>query len=91
MRLTLLPANLACLRRLVRAVCSAMTGLLADATGSRELALDARVGAVGLVVANFAAVEAFPGEAAARWCVGAFASEVAFCAAAAKNVSMVSG
>jgi len=38
-----------------------MTGLLADATGSRELALDARVGALGLVVAYLATVEAFAG------------------------------
>lgn len=73
------------------AVACSMSVDTAGVAGTGELALDARIGAVGLVVSNLATVEALPSEAAARWCVGAFASEVAFCTAAAKNVSMVSG
>lgn len=62
----------------------------AGVAGTSELALDARIGAISLVVTDLAAVVAFASEAASGWCVGAFASEMTFLAAAAKNVSMVS-
>lgn len=85
----LLVAKLALYRIGWAAACS-MSLDTAGVAGTGELALDTRVGAVGLVVTNLATVVAFTSEAAARWCIGAFASEVTVLAAAAKNVSMVS-
>lgn len=48
----------------------------ASVAGTSELALDTGVRALDLVVAYFAAVEAFSGEATASRLVGTLASEV---------------
>ena len=55
-----------------------MASLLADTASTSELALDAWVGAISLVVAHFTAVVAFAGHAAAAFALlRAIASEVA--------------
>lgn len=61
MSLTLLATSTAKLRSLLRAVGAAMTGLATQVALSRELALNTRVRAVGLVVALLAAVVAATG------------------------------
>ena len=61
----------------------------AGVAGAGELTLDARVGAVGLVVTNFTAVEAFASEAAASGLVGAFAGEVPSLATSVYMISRV--
>lgn len=55
-----------------------MTDLLTDATCARKLALDFGVGAIRLVVPDFAAIEAFAGESTATTLalVGTVSSEV---------------
>ena len=86
-----LAANLALLRGLGWAIRRAMTDLTAQTTLASELALDTRVGAVGLVVPMLAAVVALPRIATFSRTVRAVASEVAVLTTAVqKRVSKVS-
>jgi hypothetical protein len=66
-------------RRLVGAVGCHMAFLRADAAGTEEWTIDTRIGALGLVVADFTAIEAFASHLLGFW---ALASHVAFVTAA---------
>lgn len=83
--MTLLVAQLA-LRRVGGAAACSVSLDPAGVACAGELAFDSRVGAVSLVVTDFAAVVALASETAARRVVGAFAGEVTGLVAAA-NVS----
>jgi len=73
-------------RRLVRAVSSTMARLIADAALTGELALDSWVGALGLAVAQLAAVVAFAG---VLLLVRAVTGEVAIAPAAGGKIESV--
>lgn len=75
--------------RIGGAVASGVAIYTTSVAGTGEFALNARVGAVGLVVTNFAAVEALASEAASGGLVGALSSEVTGLVATANGVSMV--
>lgn len=64
-QLTLVSADLALVSGLIGALGATMTLLAAEVTGAGEGALNARIGAVCLVVPDLAAVEALPSQAAA--------------------------
>lgn len=87
-RLTLISANLALVRWLLRAFTPTVAFLLAEVACPRERTVDARVGAVGLVVPNFTTIEALAGHATASAFVpglGAVTSEVSIGTAAKKS------
>lgn len=81
--LTFALAQLAKHGRSLRAVLRTVTSLVADTALAGELALDGRVGAVGLVVALLAAVEA----STRTIVLVAITREVTLLAAAGKNKS----
>jgi hypothetical protein len=71
------------------AATSSMTFFTASIAGSGEWALDTRVGTIGLVVADFTAVEALASQTATAFgFLGAVTSEMACLCAAVKTVSM---
>lgn len=86
-QLTLVAADLAVLRRLIRAVRATVTLGAAEVARARERTLYAGVRAVGLVVPNFATVVALPSQAPTALTpgLGAVTREVTVGAAAAST------
>lgn len=83
------PATKLALHRVGRAASGLVAFDTARIAGTSEFAFDACVGAVGLVVSNFAAVVALASEVASSGLVGALTSEVASLVAAVRVVSLV--